>query len=124
MSAPVTVYGLPGCDSCRRARRWLDAAGCAHRFVDYRAEPLPPALLRRCGAALGGLDALANRRSRSWRELSPAQRGAAGEAAWLALFAAAPTLIRRPLLVHDALVLSGFDAATWQARLQAAGLIP
>ena len=39
----VTLYGLPTCDTCRKARNWLDRFGVAYAFVDYRANPIPAA---------------------------------------------------------------------------------
>ena len=40
MSTPI-VYGLSKCDTCRKARKWLDRAGIAHQFVDYAAPWAP-----------------------------------------------------------------------------------
>ena len=32
----TTLYGLDNCDTCKKARNWLDRFGVAHAFVDYR----------------------------------------------------------------------------------------
>ena len=36
----IAVYGLKNCDTCRKARQWLDGKGIAHRFHDVRADGL------------------------------------------------------------------------------------
>jgi arsenate reductase len=36
----ITVYGIANCDTCRKARKWLDQAGIAHRFHDFRKDGL------------------------------------------------------------------------------------
>ncbi len=45
------VYGLPNCDTCRKARNWLARFEVAHDFVDYRANPVPAATLKDLGGA-------------------------------------------------------------------------
>lgn len=115
MTAP-TLYGISNCDTVKKARAWLDAAGVAYRFVDFKREPPTPALLARwCGAA--GHDALVNRRGTTWRALPAAtQAAAADERGAIAAMLAAPSLIRRPVLEHDGAVAVGFAAADYAAR--------
>ena len=38
----ITLYGLPNCDTCRKARNWLDRHGIGHAFVDYRTQRPEP----------------------------------------------------------------------------------
>ncbi len=117
MSQPI-IYGLKNCDTCRKARKWLAAQDIDYRFVDYRDEPVTAATLKRWAAAAGGWDALINRRSTTWRQLSDAERGAAGEAAWLKLALAHPTLIKRPLLADGKTIHVGFSEAAWRRHFQ------
>ena len=106
----ITVYGLPQCDTCRKARSWLDADNIAHRFVDYRATPLPAADVQRHAAQLGW-EKLVNRASTTWRHLPEARKSPVTDADWLALVGEFPTLIRRPLLVRaDGTAMVGFSA--------------
>ena len=86
MTLAPTLYGLPHCDTCKKARAWLTARGIAHEFVDYRAQPLAPAQLEQAAAALGW-DKLVNRASTTWRQLDEADKGAETASAWLALLA-------------------------------------
>ena len=109
----TTLYGIPNCDRVRAARRWLQEHGIEHRFHDTRADGLPQARLRAWSKALGA-EALLNRRGRSWRELSAAEReAAASDAGILKLLATHPLLLRRPLLEADAGSLLGFDGGEY-----------
>ena len=114
----TTVYGLPQCDTCRKARAWLDAAGVAYRFVDYRATPLPAADLQRFAAQLGW-EKLVNRASTTWRQLSDERKSPATDADWLVLVGEFPALIRRPLLVREGgTAMVGFSADRYAEAFQ------
>ena len=111
------IYGLPNCDTCRKARKWLDRAGIEYRFVDYRAEPIPAATLAKWARSLGGWDSLVNKSSSSWRQLDEKQKGARGDAQWTRLIADSPTLVKRPVLVlADGSISLGFSADRFEQR--------
>ncbi len=117
MDATWTMYGLKTCDTCRKARAWLQAAGVAHSFVDLRAAPLPADTITRWFAVLG--EGLLNRRGTTWRGLDDTQKAkAATPEGLVALCAAWPALMKRPVFVRADRVLGGFDAATRQALAQ------
>ncbi len=68
------LYGLANCDTCRKARKWLERFGVEHRFVDYRDERQSPATLLAWRDTLGGWDAMVNKSSTAWRSLPQARR--------------------------------------------------
>jgi len=106
------VYGLDNCDTCRKARNWLDRRKVAHRFVDYREQRIAPDVLRAFAQQLGGFDAMINRSSRTWRELPESRRAPGSEAEWTLLLREHPALLRRPLVVApDGGVSQGFSDA-------------
>ena len=49
----IVVYGLRNCDSCRRARTWLDELNIEHRFIDYRKETLDGDMVSKWVSCLG-----------------------------------------------------------------------
>ncbi|EAR51416.1 hypothetical protein OG2516_15669 [Oceanicola granulosus HTCC2516] len=104
-------YGLSTCDTCRKARRALDAGGRAYEVVDVRADGLAPEVLAEMLAALG--PDLVNRRSTTWRQLPEAERQQPPEA----LLAAHPTLMKRPVILDDGRWWLG-----WGPEVQAAVL--
>lgn len=97
----TTLYGLDNCDSCRKARKWLDRFGIAHAFIDYRAHKPTPETLARWAQQAGGFDALVNKSSTTWRQLPANRKAAASEAEWKLLLREYPQLIRRPVVITD-----------------------
>lgn len=114
MSNAITVYGLAHCGTCKKAMAWLDGRGIGYDFIDYREQPLSPDLLRECAAQLGW-EKLVNRASYSWRDLPAERKNPADEAAWLALVAEVPTLIKRPLLLRAGKATVGFSEKSYGA---------
>ncbi len=106
-------YGLKTCDTCRKARRWLDARDVAYGYHDVRDDGLDAATLRAL-VALVGWEPLVNRRSTTWRSLDAADRDNLDEARAVALLARHPTLMKRPVLVAGDRAVVGFHTDTWQ----------
>lgn len=102
----MRIWGLKNCDTCRKAVKALEAAGQALEYVDVRADGVDAADLERFYVAFG--DALVNKRSTTWRGLSEGER--AGEP--VALLAAHPTLMKRPVIEADGQLTLGWDAKT------------
>ncbi len=107
----VTVYGIANCDTCRKARKWLDEKGIVHTFHDVRSDGLDALMVKRWSQSIPGPE-LFNRRSRSWRELADTDRARA-DSDPEALLLAHPLLLKRPLLEASGGVLQGFRAADW-----------
>ena len=111
----MRVFGLPHCDTCRKALRWLERAGIACTFVDYRAEPVPGETLRDWAKRLVGWERLVNKSGTTWRTLLPQRKNPASDPEWLLLLKEYPALIRRPVLVReDGTVTVGFSASGYQ----------
>jgi Spx/MgsR family transcriptional regulator len=92
----IAIYGLGSCDTCRKARKWLDREGIAHQFRDVRSDGLDGATLDAWVAALGW-EALLNRRGTTWRGLLDADRDGVGAGRARALMLAHPALVKRPV---------------------------
>jgi arsenate reductase len=105
----VTLYGIPNCDTVRKARAWLADRDVAYRFHDFRKDGVSPEMLGPWVAA-ASWESLVNRRGTTWRALPEARRNAivdAGSA--LALMVESPSVIKRPVLVHSGGVHVGFS---------------
>lgn len=112
----IELYGIPNCDSVKKARAWLGANGIAYAFHDYRKEGADPARLARWAGAAGWRKLL-NTRGTTFRQLPDPDRAAIDEARALALMAAQPSLIKRPVAEHPGGLLVGFEPHTWSAAL-------
>ncbi len=93
----IRLYGLASCDSCRKARKTLEANGQSFEFHDLRADGLKRPTLERWAAALGW-EALLNRRSTTWRMLSDTDKADLNAEKALNLLLAHPTLVKRPVV--------------------------
>ena len=109
----TTLYGIPNCDTVKKARRWLDEHGVSYTFTDLRETPVGKARLKQWLAAVGA-DTLMNRRSTTWKQLADNARPDADDAAAvIATLDAHPTLIKRPVLEHGKQIRVGFTAADY-----------
>lgn len=112
--APV-IYGIPNCDTVKKARKWLDERQIAYRFHDYRRDGLEAAQLQAFIARLG-VTALLNMRGTTWRGLDEATRAQAQQPEGaLQLMLTHPALIKRPLLQQGERLLLGFQADSYAA---------
>lgn len=110
----IELFGLKNCDSCRKARNWMDRRGVEYRFVDYRDEPASPAVLRQWAQAVEGFEKLVNRSGTTWRNLPSARKSPASAPEWTLLIREYPALVRRPVLVlEDGTVHLGFSDALY-----------
>lgn len=97
----ATLYGLTTCDTCRKARNWLDRFEVAYTFVDYRANPVPATTLKAWAQQLGGWEKLVNKSSTTWRTLLPQRKNPGSDPEWTLLLKEYPALVRRPVVVQD-----------------------
>jgi Spx/MgsR family transcriptional regulator len=103
------VYGIPNCDSVKKARALLDERGIAYEFHDYKKLGVPEAELRRWVAAKGR-DVILNRKGTTWRALDEAtkERVIDDESA-IRVMLVNPSTIKRPIIVNDDVVIVGVD---------------
>ena len=110
------LYGIPNCDTVKKARAWLDARGIAHAFHDYKKAGADPAQVARWVAS-AGLDRVLNRAGTTFRKLPEADRADLDAAKAVALMVAQPSLIKRPIVEHDGGLLVGFQPDQWAPAL-------
>jgi Spx/MgsR family transcriptional regulator len=112
----VEFYGIPNCDTVKKARTWLEGRGIDYAFHDYKKEGADPGKLAAWSEAVGW-ETLLNRRGTTFRGLSEADKADIDRAKALRLMEANPSLIRRPVVEHAGGVLVGFDPDAWERRL-------
>ncbi|MEX0824497.1 MAG: arsenate reductase [Woeseia sp.] len=107
MATPPILYGIASCDSCRKARNWLDENGVDFRFHDLRKDGIEVQMLERWSEKIGW-EKLLNRQSATWRRIPEADRENIGHDRAIAAMLEHPTLVKRPVLQRGKTVLSGF----------------
>ncbi len=112
----ITLYGIPNCDSIKKAKRWLENAGLEYRFHNYRSDGLTQEMLEQWVTELG-FEALLNRRGTTWRKLGEAEKSGINAERAIELMLAQPALIKRPLLDTGKEKLLGFSQESFSALL-------
>jgi len=112
----ITLFGIPNCDTVKKARGWLDQRGIAHTFHDYKKAGADPAKLAEW-AAQRGWEVLLNRAGTTFRKLPDADKAELSEARAIALMAAQPSCIKRPVVEYPGGLLVGFKPDEWEAAL-------
>jgi Spx/MgsR family transcriptional regulator len=115
---PTTLYGIPNCDTVKRARAWMTAHGVVHAFHDFKKAGVPPARLDAWVQAQGWEKVL-NRKGTAWRKLDAATQADVVDAARArAVMLAESSTIKRPVMEWaDGAITVGFDEADWLQRL-------
>ena len=113
----TTLYGLDNCDTCKKARNWLQRFGIVHEFIDYRAHRQEGQRLAGWAEQAGGWELLVNKSSTTWRQLPPNRKAPASVPEWQLLLKEYPQLIRRPVVVtDDGTMTQGFSDNAFKMR--------
>ena len=110
----INVYGIPNCDTVKKARAWLTEQGRTYSFHDFKKQGVPADKLPAWAKAVGW-DKLINRQGTTWRKLDAAsQASAATPQGAQALALANPSIIKRPVVQWPkGDVTVGFDDTRW-----------
>ena len=112
----MILYGIPNCDTVKKARTWLDAQGLAYAFHDYKKAGADPARLAAwCDAA--GWEKVLNRAGTTFKKLPEADKAALDAKKAVAVMTANPSCIKRPIVEHPGGLLVGFRPDEWAAAL-------
>lgn len=107
MAGTVTMFGIPNCDTIKKARKWLDAQGVEYVFHDYKKAGADEHALRGW-VVEHGWETLLNRAGTTFRTLPESEKaGLDGERA-IALMLANPSMIKRPVLDLGDRTIVGF----------------
>ena len=104
----LTVYGIPSCDTCRKARKYLTGRGIEHRFHDVRADGLDIQMLERWSERIAW-EKLVNRQSLTWRKIPEVDRNGMTRNKAFATMIEQPTLMKRPVFEDESFFAVGFS---------------
>lgn len=112
-----TLYGIPNCDTVKKARTWLDDHGVAYAFHDYKKAGADQASLRRWTDVLGW-ETVLNRAGTTFRALSDGDKADLDQDKAIALMLAQPSMIKRPVLdLGGGKLLVGFKPEEYKAAV-------
>ncbi len=116
----IKVYCYSRCSTCKRALAWLDSKGIEYQLLDIKSQHPDEAFLREIHkkSALP-LKKFFNTSGMLYREMELSKKlPEMSEDQQFELLASDGMLVKRPLVVTDNAVLTGFKEADWEAVLQ------
>jgi arsenate reductase len=116
VTTPITIYGIRNCDTMKKARAWLDKAGVAYAFHDYKAVGIDRGRLEGWVGQVGW-EVLLNRAGTAFRKLPEADKADLTAKKAVALMLAQPSMIKRPVLEAGKHLLVGFRPSDYQQAL-------
>jgi arsenate reductase len=110
----ITLYGIPNCDTVKKARTWLDAQGLPYTFHDFKKAEISRELVQGWLKDVAW-DVLVNRKGTTWRALSDERKAAITDAdSATTLMLESPSVIKRPVLAAAGRTHVGFSDALYQ----------
>jgi arsenate reductase len=98
MSVHLRLYGIPNCDTVKKARLWLTKQGLEFTFHDIKKQPLERATVAAWLQCVPH-SVLVNRKGTTWRALPDDRRAAiVDDESALELMLELPSSIKRPVL--------------------------
>jgi Spx/MgsR family transcriptional regulator len=111
----MKLYGIPNCNTVKKARTWLEAHGVAYEFHDFKKHGVTQAMLSGWLKQIGW-QKLLKKTGPTWGQLADAVKASiTDDASALALMLEKPNVIKRPVLEHNGKVLAtGFSETDYE----------
>ena len=113
----VTIYGIKNCDTMKKARAWLDKAGVAYEFHDYKTAGIEKKQLEAWSKEVGW-ETLLNRAGTTFRKLPEQDKEGLNAARAMKLMLEQPSMIKRPVLDTGKSLLVGFKPDEYKAAFK------
>lgn len=105
----TTMYGIPNCDTIKKAKKWLNDNNIDYTFHDYKKSGAQANIIEDAIAAVGA-DKVLNKRGTTYRKLSDELKQSINDDNIVAILCENTSMIKRPILVHKQHILVGFDS--------------
>ena len=110
-----TLYGIPNCNTVKKAIDWLKKNGIAHQFYDYKKKGITETKLQEWVAQIGW-ERLVNKRGTTWKGLDETlQFTITDNQAAIGLMLEKTSVIKRPIIENgNKFVAVGFDTKDYE----------
>lgn len=116
--AKIIVYGIPNCDTTKKAIAWLNKHDISFSFHDYKQQGISKQKLEAWCSKLGW-ETIFNKRSTTWRELPETeQKKAVNQSAGIKLMMENNSIIKRPVIEVDEKLLAGFNETEFTKQIK------
>ena len=102
------MYGIPNCDTIKKARNWLKTNDVDYEFHNYKKDGVPEEELNKWIKRLGW-EILLNKRGTTWRKLDETTKSKVNEKSAIKIMLDNPSIIKRPVLDTGKSILVGFN---------------
>ena len=114
----MKLYGIPNCDTVKKARKWLETESVTYDFHDYKKLGADKNTLEEA-CELFGWETVLNKRGTTWRKLDDTTKDSITDvSSAIALMMEQPSMIKRPIAEHSNGMLIGFKEKEWLAALK------
>ena len=110
----MNLYGIPNCDTVKKARKWLTDQGVEFTFIDFKKSP-PTAEQIKQWVDAAGIEVVLNKRGTTWRKLDDATKAITDESVLINLMSEQPSMIKRPIFEFNGQIEVGFTPDTQSA---------
>ncbi|MGQ8365775.1 ArsC family reductase [Glaciecola sp. 1036] len=107
------MYGIPNCDTVKKARKWLTEHNIEYRFHDYKKQEVDTKVLMQAISAFGS-DTVVNKRGTTYRQLDDQVKANINDKSAIEILTKHPSMIKRPILVHNDTLLIGFKVEEYE----------
>ncbi len=109
----ITLYGIPNCDTIKKAKKWLEQHNLEYTFHNYRKDGVSLDLLNQFNEQLDWQE-MVNKRGTTYRQLSDETKASLSKDTALALLVEHPAMIKRPILSYSNDYFIGFKPAQYE----------
>ena len=112
----IKIYGIPNCDTMKKAMKWLDKNKLAYEFHDYKKWGVPEKELK-LWVKIAGWETVLNKRSTTWKGLSDKMKKSLNEHSSIRAMLENPSSVKRPVLVSGKKLIIGFKEDEYKTLL-------
>ncbi len=114
----MIVYGIPNCDSVKKATLWLKKEKIDFTFHNFREAGITAARLN-TWSKLAGWEKLLNKKSTTWRNLTPEQQAAVtSQKTAVQVMLTHHSIIKRPVIEHKEKIVVGYNESLYEQQLK------